>query len=240
MPEKLLFVSDCHLDRNRPEVSAVFVEFLDKHARRADQLYILGDLFEVWLGDDQPVDELQTVIDKLHQLADSTEIFFLHGNRDFLIGEGFANRARLKLLNEPHQLQLGGQRVALVHGDSLCTDDHDYQAFREIVRKPEWIAEFLAKPLTERTQIATQLRSDSIAAMAQKSEQIMDVNPQAVADFFEINDVRTIIHGHTHRPGVHRYADERTRYVMGDWNPTASYLSWSKTHGFNLIDSRLS
>jgi UDP-2,3-diacylglucosamine hydrolase len=180
MNQEYLFISDCHLDQSRPDVTAALTEFLDKRAPGARYLYILGDFFEAWLGDDTPIPEFQIVVSSLQQLAPDTEIFFMAGNRDFLLGDKFARKVNFKLLEEPHIVQLGDKRVALIHGDTLCTDDHDYQAFRALVRDPHWQSVLLAKPLQERLQIARQLRSDSADAMAQKSLEIMDVNAQAV------------------------------------------------------------
>lgn len=239
MAEEYLFISDCHLDAGRPEVSQVLIRFLGQQAGKASRLYILGDLFEVWLGDDDPASGLESAITALTGLASAIPVYFMAGNRDFLLGERFAARVGLTLLEEPEYLQLGENRAVLIHGDTLCTDDHDYQTFRAQVRSPAWQAEFLAKPLPERQRIAARLRGDSTAAMAQKSSQIMDVNQQAVQACFAEHDVDTIVHGHTHRPAVHRYARDRTRYVLGDWHSRPSYLCWRGSRGFELIDPRL-
>jgi UDP-2,3-diacylglucosamine hydrolase len=239
MNQEYLFISDCHLDQSRPDVTAALTEFLDKRAPGARYLYILGDFFEAWLGDDTPISEFQIVISSLQRLAPDTEIFFMGGNRDFLLGDEFARKVNFKLLEEPHIVQLGDKRVALIHGDTLCTDDHDYQAFRALVRDPHWQSVLLAKPLQERLQIARQLRSDSAEAMAQKSLEIMDVNAQAVQDCFDQNQVDTIIHGHTHRPALHQYDSNLTRIVLGDWGRESSYLSWTLQQGFSLVDPRV-
>jgi len=239
MSDEYLFISDCHLDAGRPEITRALVEFLQTRAREARYLYILGDLFEVWLGDDDPADDHQVVIDSLHHLAESCEINFMAGNRDFLLGEKFARKVGMTLLAEPCILQLGRSRVVLVHGDSLCIDDHDYQAFRAMVRNPEWISSFLARPLQERRQIAAQLREDSARAMGQKSFEIMDVNATAVTDCFDENNADVIVHGHTHRPAVHHHDTGLQRIVLGDWNPGPSYLSWNQESGFRLNDARL-
>ena len=239
MSGEYLFISDCHLDASRPEVTATLVDFLEKRAVTARSLYILGDLFEVWLGDDDPVPEHQHVIGLLRQLGQSTDVFFMAGNRDFLLGKTFADAANMTLLDEPHLLLLDNTRVVLVHGDILCTDDHDYQAFRSMVRVPEWQSTFLAKPLAERQQIAARMRSYSVDAMAQKSMQIMDVNSAAVQDCFRDNEASTIIHGHTHRPAVHTYDSNLSRIVLGDWGQQPSYLSWKPEQGFELHDSRI-
>ncbi len=239
MTDEYLFISDCHLDRSRPDISEHLTEYLVNRASTARFLYILGDLFEVWLGDDDPVTDLTGIIASLKKLSITTSIFFLAGNRDFLVGDGIAERAGFKILTEPVSLNLGGQRVILLHGDILCSDDHDYQAFRLQVRSPEWQSDFLQKPLAERQQIATGLRADSKAAMYDKSPEIMDVNRETVDSYFQQHGAEIIIHGHTHRPGVHRYTESATRYVLGDWNPQPSYLSWSESSGFNLHDTRV-
>lgn len=239
MSAEYLFISDCHLDPGRPEVTAALIRFLDQRCSSASHLYILGDLFEVWLGDDDPTAAGQPLIDSLQALTRKIPVYFIAGNRDFLLGQEFATRAGLTLLNEAQQLQLGSQQLLLIHGDTLCTDDHDYQNFRAMVRKQTWQSEFLAQPLAERQRIAAGLRSDSIAAMAQKAIEIMDVNSQAVEDCFRQNQVDTIIHGHTHRPAIHHYENSCTRYVLGDWNPGPSYLSWSQQQGFSLVDPRV-
>lgn len=239
MSDEYLFISDCHLDARRPQVTTAVVEFLEQRAATARCVYILGDLFEVWLGDDDPAVEHQRVIEALQRLSARVEVFFMAGNRDFLLGQEFAAKTRITLLEEPFTLPLAGQPVVLIHGDTLCTDDHDYQAFRELVRSAQWQAEFLRKSLPERQQIAAELRSNSAAAMAQKSLEIMDVNATAVADYFRDSGAEVIIHGHTHRPGVHRYAKGLTRIVLGDWSDQPSYLSWTQDRGFNLIDPRV-
>jgi UDP-2,3-diacylglucosamine hydrolase len=240
MVDEYLFISDCHLDTSRPEIITNLLDFIDKRASTARILYILGDLFEVWLGDDDPAPGYSEIIESLSHLAKNTKTYFLVGNRDFLLGDGMASRAGFEIMSEPVYLDLGGQRVVLMHGDLLCTDDHDYQVFRTRVRSPEWQSEFLAKPLLERQQIAAGLRADSTAAMLQKTVEIMDVNSGAVESCFDQHAAEVLIHGHTHRPGIHRYDRSRTRYVLGDWNPLPSYLSWSSSAGFVLHDPRVS
>ena len=239
MSDEYLFISDCHLDASRPEVTATLLDFLDKRAAMARYLFILGDLFEVWLGDDDPAPEHQQVIALLQQLGRNTNLFFMAGNRDFLLGKAFAETTNITLLDEPHLLQLDKIRVVLVHGDTLCTDDHDYQAFRSMVRDSDWQSTFLAKPLLERQQLAAQMRSYSVDAMAQKSMQIMDVNPAAVQDCFRDNQAGVIIHGHTHRPAIHSYDSNLSRIVLGDWDQEPSYLSWKQEQGFELHDPRI-
>ena len=239
MKDETLFVSDCHLDPARPEVIEVFCSFIEQRACKARCLYILGDLFEVWLGDDDDLSGLHPVIRSLQHLSRNTRICFMAGNRDFLLGSDFAESCGIELLAEPEKIRLGRAAVLLIHGDTLCTDDQDYQSFRALVRAPEWQAQFLEKPLVERQQIARQLRRDSVAAMTQKSNEIMDVNEDTVALTFLDHSVETIIHGHTHRPAVHHYPDNYTRYVLGDWHDQPSFLSWTEEKAFQLNDPRV-
>ncbi len=239
MADEILFISDCHLDARRPQVTQRLVDFREQRGAAASALYILGDLCEVWLGDDDPAEGLDEVITALQRVAEHAAVSFIAGNRDFLLGQAFADRIGMRLLSEPEILELGRQRVALMHGDLLCTDDHDYQAFRRQVRDPDWQAEFLARPLAERHQIAAQLRSDSNDAMAAKPASIMDVNQATVEDHFDRLRVDVLLHGHTHRPAVHELAADRRRYVLGDWQPGPSFISWSGTHGLELFDPRV-
>lgn len=239
MADEYLFISDCHLDADRPDIIASLADFLKNRANRARFLYILGDLFETWIGDDDPATEYSEIFTCFSELSHRADIFFLAGNRDFLFHQAGAERIGAKHIKEPAYLDLGSDRVALLHGDTLCTDDPDYQKFRKMVRSDEWQDVFLSKPLSERKQIVADLRQQSKAAMQQKSMDIMDVNQQAVLDSFEGLGVSTIIHGHTHRPAVHDHGGDKTRFVLGDWNPQPSYLSWRSDHGYKLIDYRV-
>jgi UDP-2,3-diacylglucosamine hydrolase len=239
MAHETLFISDCHLDGSRLDILESLTGFLNERASSAQSLYILGDLFEVWVGDDDPAVGVGDIITRLKKLSSNTNIFFLVGNRDFLVDDKLAEQAGFKILTEPFSLSLGGHQVLLLHGDVLCTDDDDYQAFRLRVRDPAWQSDFLQKPLAERQQIAAGLRADSRAAMYDKSIEIMDVNSQTVDSFFEQYGAEVIIHGHTHRPAVHHHGKSSIRYVLGDWNPQPSYLSWSEDSGFELHDPRV-
>lgn len=239
MTDEYLFISDCHLDVNRQDITDNLIDFLDNRAAQARFLYILGDLFEAWIGDDDPATELQTIFDRFLNLSKHTEINFLAGNRDFLLGEQGASKMGARIINEPFFISPGSQKVGLLHGDSLCTDDGEYQQFREMVRGDQWQNEFLNRPLTERKYIATGLREQSKASMQHKSMDIMDVNRQAVIESFGDLGVNTIIHGHTHQPAVHHYPGDQIRYVLGDWNPEPSYLSWTADTGFVLTDPRV-
>lgn len=226
-----LFISDLHLSPERPGAAASFRRFLSERAIEADALYILGDLFEAWVGDDDLASPFHAEIAAaLKQLARSgVPIRFLAGNRDFLAGAGLAAAAGLELLEDPCRVDLYGTPTLLAHGDAWCTDDARYQAFRAQVREPAWRAEFLAKPLAERHALAAALRERSEQAKAGKRPEIMDVNADAVANAFRLHAVRRIIHGHTHRPARHvQEVDGRVceRWVLPDWyEARGGYLS---------------
>lgn len=239
MSGESLFISDCHLDARRPEISAALLEFLQRRAVAASRLYILGDLFEVWLGDDDMDAAQQPVIDAFAELSRDVELYFIAGNRDFLLGDAFAARVGMRRLEEPQFVQLGTQRSLLIHGDTLCTDDHVYQQFRAMVRDPAWISATLATSLSERRQIAARMRDDSKAATSMKASEIMDVNETTVAECFHRNEADVIIHGHTHRPAMHRYDAGLLRVVLGDWVREPSFLSWQSGQGFKLTDPRI-
>lgn len=239
MTDEYLFISDCHLDADQQAITNQLTEFLQNRASKARFLYILGDLFETWLGDDDPAVDLSSILRSFKDLSDNTEIFFLAGNRDFLFHGKGAERIGAQIITEPTILSLDSQRIALVHGDSLCTDDSAYQQFRKMVRHSDWQDDFLSKSLMERQQIADTLREQSKAAMQGKAMSIMDVSQETVIASFAELDVDVIIHGHTHRPGIHHYDNNRTRYVLGDWNPQPSYLSWRADTGFVLTDPRV-
>ncbi len=230
-----LFISDLHLDPERPEITRLFGEFIDGEARGADALYILGDLFEAWVGDDDPSELGAFVVAKLRALADGgVPVFFQHGNRDFLVGTAFAQRAGVQLLPENAIVMLQGKPMLLMHGDTLCTDDIAYQAFRAQTRNPTWRAHFLAQPLAARLAFAAQARAASQQrqqAMKQDDrahfETVTDVAPDAVRETFARYGVDTIIHGHTHRPAIHALdvgGRARRRIVLGDWYTQGSVL----------------
>lgn len=216
-----LFISDLHLDAARPEATQAFRRFLTDRAAQAKALYILGDLFEAWVGDDDDAPLAQEVIGALAELASGgTPAWLARGNRDFLIGADFARRSGVKLLDEHSVVELGGEPVLLMHGDSLCTDDHDYQQFRAMVREPKWQAQFLALPLAARRALAAQARDASRVSTSGKPMAIMDVNESAVAETMRASHVQRLIHGHTHRPATHRFdlnGAPATRFVLGDW-----------------------
>ena len=223
-----LFISDLHLDPERPEVTRLFGDFIDGEARQAEALYILGDLFEAWVGDDDPSDTGAFVIAKLRGLADAgVPVFFQHGNRDFLVGKAFARRAGVRLLPEHAVVPLYGEPVLLMHGDTLCTDDLAYQAFRAQTRHHDWQARFLAQPLAARLAFAAQARAASRERQQTlksddhaQFETITDVSPTTVHETLARYGVSTLIHGHTHRPATHDLdVNGRAcrRIVLGDW-----------------------
>jgi UDP-2,3-diacylglucosamine hydrolase len=223
-----LLVSDLHLDSARPAATHRFTDLLSAWHGRTSALYILGDLVEYWLGDDQPVGNLETAFRAIRDFAATCPVYFMHGNRDFLIGGEFAARYAVTLLDDPTVVDLHGTPTLLMHGDTLCTDDHDYQALRNLVRDPDWQREFLCKSLAEREAMARHLRESSKAAMAEKSMEIMDVNAQSVAQAFRKHGVSRLIHGHVHRPAVHTGQIDgmpRERIVMGDWYESLSYVT---------------
>lgn len=228
-----LFISDLHLERRRPDITAQFLEFLDGEARQAEALYILGDLFESWLGDDDPDAHHALVKEALRLLVDDgIPVRFMHGNRDFLVGERFAEETLVELLPDPHRVDLYGRDVLLSHGDALCTDDLRYQEVRSITRNPGWQAMMLAKPLSERQAIAAQARADSRAHGGSIDPSISDVNQEAVLELMRSQGVRTLLHGHTHRPDVHHFeldGQPATRIVLGDWHKQGSVVRWDKS-----------
>ncbi|MRH78763.1 UDP-2,3-diacylglucosamine diphosphatase [Spiribacter sp. C176] len=223
----ILMIADLHLDQSRPQAIAAFLQFLAGPARHAQAVYILGDLFEAWIGDDaQPADD--PIAPALHSLAaQGVAIYLLHGNRDFLLGHAFAEAAGAKLLEEPVRIVIDNEPVILEHGDALCTDDVDYQALRQQLRNPQWQSGFLALPIAERIRQAQAAREQSSSAMSAKSQAIMDVNPAAVEARLREEKVQRLIHGHTHRPAQHSLNVDGApcvRIVLGDWFEQGSVL----------------
>lgn len=234
-----LFISDLHLCESRPAIIQAFIQFTETTARQADALYILGDLFEYWAGDDAIESGThQACINALKQLSNhKVDIFFMHGNRDFLIGDDFARASGMTLLPDPSLVNLYGYRVLLSHGDALCTDDTDYQAFRATVRTEAWQKEFLSQPLSNRLAYIESVRAKSDAEKSIKSMQIMDVNTQAVEQLLTTHQFPTLIHGHTHRPAKHKHTIAQKhscdRWVLGDWYEQGSYLRLDES-GFHV------
>jgi UDP-2,3-diacylglucosamine hydrolase len=227
-----LFISDLHLDERRPEITEIFLRFLQNEASKAEALYILGDLFEAWIGDDDDADLGISVSNALRKLSDQdVPVFFMRGNRDFLIANDFAKRAGLQILPDPCVLELYGKPTLLMHGDLLCTDDAPYQAFRMQVRSDEWQGQFLAQPLAARRAFAAQARAASkqhqSGLMNEQQESIMDVTQATIQDLMKRYGVNRLIHGHTHRPAIHQfYVDDISsqRIVLGDWYSQGSVL----------------
>ena len=225
--ERTFFVSDCHLNEDRPWIVRLFTRFLQEHAASGNALYILGDLFDYWIGDDMPLGKLACVVDSLRDLAKSIPVYFIHGNRDFLISRKFAESSGCRLLDEINVIDIQGQRTLLLHGDLLCVDDVGYQRYRKIIRNRFLCSAVTRLPLSARLAATRQLRRISRQAIGSKKPEIMDVSRDAVADYASRFEVSQIIHGHTHRPAIHREeAGERSwrRIVLGDWYDGGNYL----------------
>ena len=214
-----LFVSDLHLQADMPLTTAAFLSFLKHPARDAKQLFLLGDIFEYWAGDDDLTSPFpQKIAQALREVSDAgVELFWMAGNRDFLVGAEFANATRATLLSDPFILTYANQRYLLTHGDQLCTDDVAYQQFRTMVRQADWQSKFLALPLDERKNIIANMRVQSQQHQAQQTSMIMDVNQGTVNQVFNDNQVQIMIHGHTHRPATHAVLNT-IRYVLSDWD----------------------
>ncbi len=220
-----LFISDLHLDSARPQITELFLRFLRDEAQQARSLYILGDLFEAWIGDDAPGDLGIAVARALAACARAgTQLGFIRGNRDFLLDAAFARSCSLQLLPDPCVLAIEGQPTLLLHGDLLCTADLAYQRFRAQSRSPEWKAAFLARPRSEREAFAAQARGESQRYQQSLQSDITDAQPEAVEAMLRLYGVDRMIHGHTHRPGVHMLSSGARRYVLGDWYEQGSVL----------------
>jgi len=223
-----LFISDLHLTEERPEANERFIGFLEDKARGADALYILGDFFEYWIGDDDIAEPFNAVVaGLLRDLSRKQKLYLMHGNRDFLIGERFCAATGAQLLQDPTVAEVEGVKTLLMHGDTLCTDDVDYQAWRRTARNPAFQADFLSKSLPERRRLILQMREKSKEVVQGKPAEIMDVNGDAVREVLRRHDVRRLIHGHTHRPGRHAIeVDGRRceRWVLPDWYGRGGYI----------------
>jgi UDP-2,3-diacylglucosamine hydrolase len=232
------FASDLHLDPSTPEIAARFLRFLAGPVRGSRSLFLLGDLFEAWLGDDDPEPAHHEVIAALAALAASgTLVYVMRGNRDFMLGERFCREAGATLLDDPAILTVAGERIAVSHGDGLCIDDRAYQKLRALVRDPALRAGFGRLPIEARRRLAAEARAGSREHLANAAGYITDVNPGAVESVFRGAGVGLMVHGHTHRPGVHRIAvggTERTRVVLGAWHDDANVLRWDDA-GWQLI-----
>ncbi|MDQ7016559.1 MAG: UDP-2,3-diacylglucosamine diphosphatase [Gammaproteobacteria bacterium] len=223
-----LFISDLHLDASRPDLLTLFHDFINQQAPHAEKLYILGDFVEYWLGDDDPNPEFLDCFKALKKLSQNgTRVFLMHGNRDFLLGKQMLANYGIELIDDPTLINLYGTPTVLMHGDTLCSDDVKYQAFRQQVRDAHWQTAFLAKPMTERTAMVNGLRAASHAATGEKSSEIMDVNQIEVEKVMRNYKVQQLIHGHTHRPKTHHFfLDQQpcTRIVLADWQDHCCYL----------------
>ncbi len=219
----ILFISDLHLSPRSPGATALFLAFLAGRARQADELYILGDLFEAWIGDDDSGEPYNaSIVTALHAASDSgLRISLLHGNRDFLLGAGFADAAGVRLIADPYILSTAEWQFVLAHGDALCLDDAAYMAFRAQVRDPQWQAALLAKPLSERRAIAAHMREVSESSQRDKANPYTDLQPAATEDFLRAHGYATFIHGHTHQPATHDHIVDGIhveRWVLADWH----------------------
>ncbi len=232
-----LFISDLHLDGSRPEITAQFLDFLRKEARIAEALYILGDLFELWIGDDDTDPGKRQIIAALRELtASGVQCSVMQGNRDFLLGPRFSADTGCGLIADGTVVELYGQPVLLMHGDTLCTDDHSYQRLRRIVRNPLVQWGLLHLSLKQRHALAGKVRAGSKAHINRTAPMIMDVNDQAVREAFTRYSVSLLVHGHTHRPAIHRLEVDGlavTRIVLGDWYTQGSVLRWNR-EGYEL------
>ena len=218
----IYFISDLHLEESRPDITGAFLHFMDSIEESASQLYILGDLFESWIGDDENTPLQAQIKKRLKQFSNSGKaLFFMHGNRDFLIGEQFSKETGATILPDPSIIRLGKQDVLLMHGDSLCTADKGYIKFRAMIRNPDFLDTFLKRPLEERHTTARQLREMSQASNQHKNMEIMDVTIEEVVREMAAHKVNIMIHGHTHRPMIHDLhvgGLPAKRYVLGDWD----------------------
>ena len=222
-----LFISDLHLDQSRPDVIDFFVNYLTSIDKNITSIYILGDLVEYWVGDDDPAIGLEKTFDTLHRVSKVIPIYFMQGNRDFMMSENFCSKYGIKLLNDPTIISLNEKKILLMHGDTLCTDDIKYQEYRKMVRSDKWQTAMKSKSLEERLSIANELRQKSMLETKDKSADIMDVNQNAVNDAFIKYEADILIHGHTHRANIHNIKVNNKkvqRIVLGDWYQSAFFL----------------
>lgn len=234
----IFFISDLHLEQNKPHLTKAFENFINSKVNSRDELFILGDFFEQWIGDDNEDSFIKSIKNILKaKTARGLKIHFMHGNRDFLIGDKFCEEVGVKLLDDPFIINLNGKKVMLMHGDSLCTDDKAYQDFRNLVRNKDWQEDFLSKDLMERKEVAKNLREISSLENKAKDEAIMDVNQNEVLKVIRNYSIDVLIHGHTHRPCIH---DENgvPRMVLGDWGDFLWFIKSSKGN-LNLIKEKI-
>ncbi len=237
-----LFISDLHLHESRPQITRAFFQFLYTQAIHAEALYILGDFFDAWIGDDDDAELVQDVASGLHKLNElGVAIYFMHGNRDFLLGDAYAKKAGMTLIADGSLIDLYGTPTLLMHGDSLCTDDTEYQQFRAMVRSPQWQQQILAQPLPARRALAAQLREKSQSMNSLKVEDILDVSPAEVIAQMAAAKVTRLIHGHTHRPARHQIVvagKPAERIVLGDWHDSGWCIK-ADQNNIALIDWKI-
>ncbi|MRX28498.1 UDP-2,3-diacylglucosamine diphosphatase [Kangiella sp. HZ709] len=227
------FISDLHLCEERPDLTALFTRYMNEIAPKSNELFVLGDLFESWIGDDDDSDFVKSITAQFKAYADSgKKLYFQHGNRDFLLANEFANKTGGVIIDEIHPLVIGDQNAILMHGDSLCWDDVEYLEFRKMVRSDAWQQQLLSQPLTVRRAIAADLRQKSKDAQENKAESITDVHPEAVEQALQENNATILIHGHTHRPDFHDLEVNNKhcqRIVLSDWDEQGNYLTVCKS-----------
>ncbi|HSC66154.1 MAG TPA: UDP-2,3-diacylglucosamine diphosphatase [Cellvibrio sp.] len=237
-----LFISDLHLNEERPQTTRAFFHFLHTQAVNAEALYILGDFFDAWIGDDDDSELVQDIASGLRKLRElGVAIYFMHGNRDFLLGAAYASKAGMTLISDGMVIDLYGQPTLLMHGDSLCTDDADYQKFRSMVRNSQWQQQILAQPLAARRALAAQMRTKSESMNSLKAEDIMDVAPAEVVAQMAAAGVTRLIHGHTHRPARHQLVVDgkpAERIVLGDWHD-AGWCVKADQNNIELLDWKI-
>ena len=239
MPETL-FIADLHLDPEKPIIITLFLKFLTERARFAKALYILGDLFEIWVGDDENDPIYQSILTALRTLTDhGVPVFVMRGNRDFFLGEGFAETTGCQLIDDPTVITVNGTPTLLMHGDTLCSLDLDYQAFRRQVRNPQWQQQFLAQSLEQRRVLAQQARQHSKIQTATYDESKMDVTRESVDYVLAEYKVYHLIHGHTHKPAAHTFIKQGQlahRYVLGDWHENSVIILSCMANNWRLCD----
>jgi len=238
---KDLIISDLHLYQGQQSVPELFSYFMDQIAPNSDNLYVLGDLFEYWVGDDFQNEFQQSIIDRFCNYSKQHGLYFIHGNRDFLLGDDFFQKTKGTLLTDPCQRIVGDKKTLLMHGDSLCTKDIEYQKFRSMVRSELWQQQFLQQPLATRIELAKNLRDSSMKSQSQMTEEIMDVDPESVEKVMINEQVDRLIHGHTHRQ-FHHYINvkgkDAERIVLGDWGAKGNYCL-CENKSVNIIDFQL-
>ena len=229
----ITFISDLHISETQPEIANQFIDFLENQAQNSDALYILGDLFEYWIGDDDPNPYYEKIVSSLYDFtASGIPTYFIHGNRDFLIGEIFAKKTGVKILKDPSIIKINGEKIMISHGDIFCTDDYEYQNTRKITRNPEWQKQMLEKTIIERKKFAQISREKSRDHTKFLDETITDVNQDEIRKAFETCNVTKLIHGHTHKPAIHDMLINNIshqRFVLGDWYEQGSILNWNKS-----------